>query len=308
MRELGPREFEREASAFDEAVAATPGVDAFCSSSDWVLSARKAWGGRALFLTGASGLLAFRRDPSRLSGLDAMWDFACPIAAPAPPELLAEFASRAARWARVEFPGVVPNAATFHAVVRAFDGRARLLVGRPQARVRASLEGGLAGFLARRTAKFRKGLREAERRAARAGVEVVVGDGDLARIAAVERRSWKGAAGEGLLHPQLTPFYRALLPRLEARGALRVRFARRAGEDLAYIAGGVRGATYRGLQFGFDRDHARLGLGNLLQRDQIAALVDEGVRTYDLGIELPYKRRWGEERFVTVTLAACRAS
>jgi CelD/BcsL family acetyltransferase involved in cellulose biosynthesis len=86
--------------------------------------------------------------------------------------------------------------------------------------------------------------------------------------------------------------------------AARLLFARREGTDLAYILGGVLGYTYRGLQFSFSQDHKRLSLGNLCQYHQIARLCEEGIDLYDLGVDVEYKRRWGETRRDTVTLVA----
>lgn len=302
LEALSGKALEVDAAALDRCVDATPGTDPFCSASDWVLACARAWVREPLLFRGAAGYLAFRREGCALFGLDPMWDYACPVAAPAPLELLASL--DLAPWRVVEFPGLVEGGETFRAVVAALGGRRRLFVGAPRPRIRASLEGGVGGYLARRPRKLRRSVRDALRRAARERVEVVEGDGDLDRLVAVEARSWKGEAGEGLLHPDLQAFYRELFGRLRARGAFRVLVARRDGEDLAYIAGGVRGAVYRGLQFSYDARHRRLGLGNLLQHAQIEALAREGIETYDLGMELPYKRRWGEERFVTVTVAA----
>jgi CelD/BcsL family acetyltransferase involved in cellulose biosynthesis len=95
-----------------------------------------------------------------------------------------------------------------------------------------------------------------------------------------------------------------MLPRLAARGALRLMFARHEGRDVAYILGAVAGDTYRGLQFSFDDAYRDDSLGNLAQYHQIAALCDEGVTRYDLGSGFPYKRRWAESGMVTMTLWA----
>jgi CelD/BcsL family acetyltransferase involved in cellulose biosynthesis len=102
----------------------------------------------------------------------------------------------------------------------------------------------------------------------------------------------------------MADFYRQMLRRLAARGAARVMFARRDGQDLGYILGGVLGEGYRGLQFGFAEEVAPLSLGNLLQVRQIEALCREGVRAYDLGAEVAYKRRWGDRVRETVTIVA----
>ena len=59
----------------------------------------------------------------------------------------------------------------------------------------------------------------------------------------------------------------------------------------------------RGFQFSFDRRLRELSLGSLMQRAQIAALCDEGIETYDLGMDVRYKRRWADRARDTLTLA-----
>ena len=49
---------------------------------------------------------------------------------------------------------------------------------------------------------------------------------------------------------------------------------------------------------------AMILLGNLAQLQQITALADEGVALYDLGSEVDYKRRWGEDCLETLTIVA----
>jgi CelD/BcsL family acetyltransferase involved in cellulose biosynthesis len=63
---------------------------------------------------------------------------------------------------------------------------------------------------------------------------------------------------------------------------------------------------YRGLQFSYDDAHATLGLGGLLQLQQIIALCDEGIARYDLGTEMDYKRRWAEDVMETEMLVIVR--
>jgi CelD/BcsL family acetyltransferase involved in cellulose biosynthesis len=99
-------------------------------------------------------------------------------------------------------------------------------------------------------------------------------------------------------------FYRLMVPRLHRRGALRLGFAQRDGQDLAYILGGIFGDTYRGLQFSFAADEEPLSLGNLCQYWQLERLCAENIALYDLGSEVEYKRRWGEIVHETVTLVA----
>ena len=83
-------------------------------------------------------------------------------------------------------------------------------------------------------------------------------------------------------------------------------FARLEGEDVAYIFGAVFGDTYRGLQFSFDSRFSSLSLGNLCQLEEVRRLIESGLRRYDLGSEVRYKRNWGEEVVETACLIARR--
>ena len=84
----------------------------------------------------------------------------------------------------------------------------------------------------------------------------------------------------------------------------RVVFARRHETDLAYVFGGIIEDRYRGFQLGYDDDEATLGLGNQVQFAMIEHLAAEGVRSYDLGMEMAYKARWADEllRLYTVVI------
>ncbi len=164
--------------------------------------------------------------------------------------------------------------------------------------------------MSRRSRNFRKALRRARRAAEVAGIEFqschaaapAAADALYERISCVETRSWKGRAGVGINSGNMHAFYRDMVPRLAARGLLRVIFAMHEGRDVAYVLGGVLGHTYRGLQFSYDRDYERNSLGNLCQYEQIVELCQEGVTNYDLGTGMDYKRRWAEKTRDSVTL------
>lgn len=309
MIRLTAKDFESEVAAYDAAVRETVGIDVFCSSSDWALAARDAWapGAPTHLARGAHGYAVFVRTTDKLGaqilmGFDTEWGFACPIVGHdgVAKEVAASLDTET--WHAILLPGLVPGARLMRAVVAAFR-RHEVRMGPVLTRWVASLEGGLDGYLSRRSAKHRSNLRGAARRARSDGITFERG-GTLERAVAVERRSWKGAEGTGLLVPEMRAFYGSLLARLGDRA--RMVFARRDGEDVGYILGGVRDGTYRGFQFSYDRRFARLSLGSLLQVQQIAALAEEGVSTYDMGIDLPYKRRWADGSVDTVTLAVIR--
>lgn len=306
------------AADYDRAVRAAPDLDRFCSSSDWVLPAHDALMPRRepLVFSDGDGWLALARGqaPSGyvyLEPLEASWGLACP-AVSVDPEKVAAAVDRL-EWHVLLITGVLDRSPTQRRLTRALDRRFDVRRGSSTTRYVADLSGGLDAYLAGRSRQHRRSLTRARRRAAEAGVAVDVADGldpDAAfeRIAAVEARTWKGREGVGFIASGMGPFYRQMIRRLSARGALRLGFARRDDRDLAYIFGGLFAGAYRGLQFGYDAGHAELGLGNLCQIHQIEALCAEGVATYDLGTTGDhYKRRWADRPVTSTALIAVRS-
>ena len=316
---------DEEAEQFDARVAESRDIDRFCSSTDWVLPAALALqAGRAPWLRrGEHGYVALAQanQPGLvLEPLEAMWGLACPLvgadAQGLARELAAELRASRVRPDALVLCGLQPRASRLRAVAEALAPLYRLGLGPTSLRYCASLDGGLDGFLGRRSPKLRASLRHAERRARAHGLSFERvelgenGDGAVeaayARLLAVEAQSWKGVSGVGFAHSEMLGFYRVMLPRLARRRAVRLLFARHDGRDVAYVLGGVRDGIYRGLQFSYVEGWERFSLGNLCQLEMIALLASEGVAVYDLGAEVEYKRRWGEIEFATVTLIAIR--
>lgn len=314
---------EASADAYDAVVAVTPDVDRFCASSAWILPAhralmppRRAWVRRS-----EAGWLVLARgiDPQLgpfLQPFEAVWGFAAPVAGPDPVALARDVAGalRAEEdaWAVALFSGLVRGSTFFDALVRRLAGRGRLGVGHEVARRRASLEGGLDGFLSRRSPRFRANVRRARRRARERGVgfETVDPRTDpeafFERVQAVERRSWKGIGGVGIEAGAMHAFYHRMIPRLVAQGSLRGRFAVLDGEDVAYVFGAVEEGIYRGLQTSYDHRFERLSLGAVIQLELIEGLAAEGASIYDMGQDIDYKARWTESVFTTTTLVVIR--
>lgn len=327
-RRLTFGELDADRAAFDALVAQSPGADRFCSTTDWILPAQRAFAPSAEpFVVGCSdGFVAMMQVRIHEVGaavvpLEAGWGLASPLVGPDPEPLVAaldELLHRErVRWRILLFSGLPHGGEGMEAVVGRFRRRYFLRLGARAGRCVASLDGGMDGFLRRRSAKFRATLRRARRRAAAAGMafEYVCPTGPGAeeaaaaafeRAMAIESRSWKGRTGQGVDAGQAREFYRLMTGRLAGRGALRLLFATLDGTDVGYVLGGLRADLYRGLQVSFDQTHADLSPGNVLHAELIERLTLEGVRTYDMGQDMDYKRRWVDEVVNTEALVVER--
>lgn len=305
---------------FDNAVEVTADIDRYCSTSEWVLPAA------VTFLDDVDVVTAERNDAaillvtstqaggSRLiGGGDLLWQFASPVAGPDPEEaalLLRDGLLDAGAECDIGVvTGLVEDSPLWNSIVAALLPHLELRLGDQMTRCLADLSGGLEPFLERRSAKFRKNLRRCGRLAEEAGIEFVVADQldpnvSIDRILDVEKRSWKGDANAGLMSSDMVAFYRAIGAHVGPEDRFRVTFARVDGTDVGYIMGAVRNGIYRGFQLGYAADQQRLSLGNLLQHAQMQTLVEEGVHTYDLGMDMEYKQAWADDRFTTATIIA----
>lgn len=312
LRNLASRHFN--------AVQETPGIDKFCSTLDWTLPAHEAFipdhplyliGNENGFVNLAGGFNP--RIGRYLQPLEASWCLASPIVGFDLPKLLEQFASYirsdgSPEWDLLYFSGIPKEGELIDAIINAFRDDHRIGVGHETSRYMASLEGGADGWLSRRKGKFRANIRNALRRADEANVTFEYLDAFeepdrvYDRILDVERESWKGKSGTGILDGGMNLFYRIMLPRLARRNGLRVLFARKDERDIAFVFGGMFDNQYRGLQMSYIEEHARLSLGNLVQHQMIERLSEQGVGWYDLGSELEYKTRWAEERLETITI------
>lgn len=317
MRPLTLEALDAKSAAYDRDVGRTGEIDACCSSSAWVIPAHQAFGGhrKPWIFHGDCGWLALARadqaDGTRiLQPLEPVWGLASPCIGGAPAPLATEvadlLASREEEWDLAVLTGLVPGGALWGELARCLARRHRLFRGAAARRYRASLAGGMDAFLGRRSRNLRRTLSRAVRAVRARGIAVEAASGPaeslFARVQAVEARSWKGLARTGLADEAMRGFYARIVPRLMARGALRLSFARGDGRDVGYILGGIFGSTYRGLQFSYDAELGALGLGNVLQLAQVEALCAEGVLLYDLGTEVAYKARWAEAFLETAML------
>ncbi len=205
-------------------------------------------------------------------------------------------------------PGLVPESDLETAMGRALTEHVGMVgVGMAVERCQAELPATADAFLDARSPRFRRNLRRAVRDAETIGISFEVLDAlpldtVMRRVLDVESRSWKGREGGGLLGDRMSDAFGDMARRLRATGRCRVTVARHDGRDIGFILGGVRGATYRGLQISYDDAYRASSVGHLLQWHEVRRCITEGVRTYDLGMPLDYKDQWSDVRFVTRSL------
>jgi hypothetical protein len=321
MKPLTQQELERRAEEFDRAVCDTPDIDHFCSSTLWILPAwraflpdHKLWAHESEHGFVALGVGSDRSLGSYVHPLEASWALASPFVGPSPANLARSFVelcqNTSLEWDILFLSGINPESATFHELIRGFRGHYSLGLGPSSTRRVASLQGGVDGFLGRRSSKFRANLRRSRRRGRKTGIESeyfrqITSEKDaldlLDRALAVEHQSWKADANTGIIDGPMKTFYRDMLPRLAKRNALRFLFLTLDGKDIAYCFGAVFNSTFRGLQMSYDDEFRQHSPGSLSQLNMIEELCAEGVTSYDLGSDMDYKRRWAEEG--TETLA-----
>lgn len=183
----------------------------------------------------------------------------------------------------------------------------------------ASLEGGVDGWLSRRSANFRQKLKKALKAESTAGIAFEFhrpltkneGDALYARMLAVEEKSWKGRIGSGICERPSKIFYQGLLRRLIPDKNARIMFARHEEEDIGYIFGSTLGGIYRGQQFSYDHEWAGHSVGNLMQYHVICELCGENFTRYDMGaadgVKMAYKSHWTENRLLGQLVFMCPA-
>src|SRR5690554_1083301 len=326
MREITAEELEQRADEFDAAIAATPQIDHFCSSSFWILPAWRAflpahqlWARECEQGFIALGVGTDHSLGTYLHPLEASWALACPFAGADVGGLVTHFIEQARgempAWNILFLSGIVPDSLHFDHLILGFRRHYSLGLGPSSVRRVASLSEGIDGFMSRRSSKFRANLRRVQRRADNQGIKLeyhrhiepdTLSIALLDRALDLERLSWKGEADTGIIDGPMKAFYRDMLPRLARRDALRFLFVTLDGVDIAYCFGGVFNNTFRGLQMSYHDDFRDVSPGSLAQLAMIENLCEEGVQHYDLGTDMEYKERWAEEKRETVAVVVRR--
>ncbi|AMK13060.1 hypothetical protein AWY79_17930 [Pseudodesulfovibrio indicus] len=325
-----PRSPVAQREAWIRAAVTTGQGDPFCCAPEWQMSYHEAFNpGRRLLIEASGGnVLAFAEhapspDEIFLTPIEAHWCFGCPLlghdAVPLFEELLPEIERRyAPRFPRIVISGVRPDGPLPARLIRAFADRFDFYLLASSEQCGASLEGGLDGFLSRRSANHRKKLRKQRKRTQEQGVtferHAPVAESEAAEVYArmldVESRSWKGIGRCGMAETPALEFYDAMMRRLALLNGSRIIFARRDGRDIGFIFGGLAGAVYRGQQFSYDDEWKEFSIGNLMQVEQVGWLCEEGAARYDMGPlsgpKMGYKSHWTENRVRIETWALIR--
>lgn len=325
MQAISYAHFLDNADTFDEIALNSDGIDGYCSSSRWVVPAFESFAQpmEPFVLAGEYGFGAFTRFRHPEVGmclmpLDATWGLGCPLVLRQTHGGMAEFRAALGSclpWDAAVVSGIDPESYLFQ-IFRFTLGSQYLLRRISETkRVIASLEGGLDGFLSRRTRKFRANLRKASQRAQMEGLtfhRTILRSNDSVdavypTLMQIEGLSWKAQAGEGVDRDPMKSFIRMVLQRGTRNDQVMLILAQRNGAVVGYLHGSLCRRGFRGLQMSYDERLAPMAIGNLLQLSMLQWLCEENsADTYDLGSELEYKRAWGERTFTTWTVLTTR--
>ena len=304
-----PYAADRHLSTWEEAAAKLDPGDQFCSSPYWCVPFVQAFRSDSdiVVYQNSQDLGVFTeenlRDGVHYLPAETMWMFGTPVLSVHPSVFLREFCAFSRRGQKgvriVSLTGIYRESELLKD-----DFWRKYPHWEHPAIVRrvADLEGGVDGFLGRRSKNFRSRLRRTIKKANSEQIitEFMPHRADpptaqalLKRVMNLEAQSWKGIAGMGVDRGEMARFYKAMIPMLAQSGRLRGLFLKRGDQDLAYLLGATFGATFRGLQFSF-LEQEQQGLGNVAQFFMIEAMVEEGFRFYDFGQDMSYKARWAE--------------
>jgi len=294
---------------FDRAVLATPEIATFCSQTPWQraaidnLASGETAGERLIIEEEGNWLLfAERQGTGVFYPWESSWMFGSSLIGnpEATVDLLFRVAEEGFRG-KVGFclGGVGKSGAHFAALERRksschhwqeFPGTDCMLI---------DLSQGYEAWLARRSKKFRKTMRQLR---VPDGSEIVdASDAPvpdlMQRILAIQQQTYKWREGTDIfLSEEYRLFYAQLMTDLQERNQLRVLFVTESDRDVAFQLGGLYEKGYRGLQMSYVDEAKSWGLGNWLQLENLKRSATEGRSEYDLGMHSPYKERWADRQ------------
>lgn len=312
-------------SLWQKLALSTGQVDPICCGPAWNLAYHAVFhpNSRIFYLQSQNSLLMLceYREAEQdvcLMPIENGWLFGQPLLGPEAFELFREAAKIFTRAYGGRLPPIfisgIPQAAPeellfFANFSTAFD----IYKYRSTVQCSASLDGGLEGWLGRRSANHRAKLRKAIRKADAIGVcyerfrpqSPEECTSIYERMIAIERQSWKGRQHCGMAESPSVEFYAALLEQYSKTHMGFVIIASHDGKDFGFVFGGASSWVYRGQQFSYIEDARDLSIGNLLQYEQVRWLCELGFKRYDMGPitgpRMEYKQHWTEERRGSLT-------
>ncbi len=295
-------------------------ADPFCCRTEWQFSFHEAFNpDRELYFRNSDdSMIAFASYQHQnigpiLEPIESNWCFGSPLLGPDSVDLLASLLQEE-HFCRFQpfilLSGLMLGSSLFMNVLKTFKKQYEIIQLDPSVTRCASLSGNVDGYLSRRSAKFRRNLRQSAVQLADKNVffercrpiSIEQADEAYARMLAVEEVSWKGIEQCGMTVQPSRDFYWLMLRRLSLSGNGRVIFAKKESRDIGFIFGGITGQYYRGQQFSYAEDWSSYSIGSLLQLEKIRWLCEESMTRYDLGQAMDYKVRWAELELQTENL------
>lgn len=175
------------------------------------------------------------------------------------------------------------------------------------------LAGSWADYLARRSRRLRKNLRQSRKRLELEGkvepVEVRDWPGAVEKLddyLTIELKSWKNSRGIGIGQSSWHfEFFKALADHFSRTGQFDLRFLELDGKPIAATFGLRYRQTFYSMRIVHDRAYDRFSPGTLLEAIELESLFDSGLERYDfLGGFLANKLRWTETVSEIVNLHA----
>jgi hypothetical protein len=295
-------------SKWNKVALSTGQADPFCCLPSWQLSFHDAFSPqrRLLIKECSNNVIAFAEkvfspESIYLTPIEPLWFFGNPLLGRYSVEVFLDTLVDIEHFYSPIFPrimisGIRPNGTLYRRLREHFDEKFNFILHSSGIQCASSLEGGLDGFLSRRSSNHRRHLKKQgkkvlgndisfERNSPASNQEA---EEVYSRMISVELASWKGIEQCGMAEPQSNEFYGIMMKRLAFSKSARVIFAKHEEKDIGFIFGGMAGSTYRGQQFSYDEEWRSASIGNMMQLEQIKWLCEEGAKRYDMGPLLGY--------------------
>lgn len=298
MTRLTFQEFLAVRDEFDAAVQTTPGISQFCSSTSWAIPAFRGLHEfdpetteTFIVREGDSWIVFVEKTPNYFYPFESAWMFQCPVIGPNAVDLLTRAKTKFLEGPNGFVIGGLPKNGTIFEKLKSLNSLQFENFPTTDSMI-IDLETGFDEWLTRRSKKFRRTIRDAQKNCADVKIDEVAPDFD--RLFAIQEQTYKWEDGSDIFHhDDCRKFYQTMI---ESEQTLRLRIAIIDGEDAGFLLGAVFGNKFRGLQMSYIEKHKSLGLGNYLQIETLKQMSEvESVTVYDLGMFSEYKSRWADE-------------